>query len=70
MKPAEIRMLTEAEIEAKLGELHQEAMNLRFQAVTGQLTDSSRVKEVRRDIARLNTILREMEINKQQAGEA
>lgn len=61
MKAEEIRKLSGAEIRAKLLDLRQEKMNLRFQAVTGQLTDSSRVKEVRRDIARMETILSEME---------
>ena len=62
MKPSEIRALSAAEINAKINELREEAMNLRVQDVSGQLTDYSRVREVRRDIARLNTILREMEL--------
>ena len=62
MKPSEIRALSTAEINAKINELREEAMNLRFQDVSGQLTDYSRVREVRRDIARLNTILREKEL--------
>lgn len=68
MKAAEIRLLTKDEITAKLLDLRQEKMNLRFQAVSGQLSDLSRVKEVRRDIARMETILREMEMQKQQEG--
>jgi large subunit ribosomal protein L29 len=70
MKAADIRLLTETEIHAKLSDLRQEKMNLRFQAVSGQLSDFSRVKEVRRDIARMETILREMEMKKQQEGKA
>ncbi len=70
MKPAEIRILSSKEIVAKLADLRQESMNLRFQVVSGQLTDFSRVKEVRRDIARMETILREMELKSQQEGEA
>ena len=62
MKPSEIRNMSAAEINAKVNELRNEAMNLRFQDVSGQLTDYSRVREVRRDIARLNTILREKEL--------
>ena len=65
MKAEEIRKLSGAELRAKLDELRQEKMNLRFQAVTGQLTDSSRPKEVRRDIARMETILREMEMKQE-----
>ena len=68
MKPSEIRNMSAAEINAKVNELRQEAMNLRFQDVSGQLTDYSRVREVRREIARMKTILREMELKKE--GEA
>lgn len=68
MKAEEIRKLSGAEITAKLADLRREKMNLRFQAVTGQLTDSSRVKEVRRDIARMETILRERELKEEQEG--
>ena len=67
MKPSEIRALSTAEIKAKINELREEAMNLRFQDVSGQLTDYSRVREVRRDIARLLTILREMELKEGKA---
>jgi large subunit ribosomal protein L29 len=67
MKPSEIRNLSAAEINAKINELREEAMNLRFQDVSGQLTDYSRVREVRRDIARLLTILREMELKEGKA---
>ena len=41
---------------------HEELMKLRFQQVTGQLTDSSRLNVLRRDIARMETILRETEL--------
>ena len=67
MKPSEIRNMSAAEINAKVNELREEAMNLRFQDVSGQLTDYSRVREVRRDIARLLTILREMELKEGKA---
>ena len=67
MKPSEIRNMSAAEINAKVKELRNEAMNLRFQDVSGQLTDYSRVREVRRDIARLLTILREMELKEGRA---
>lgn len=61
MKPAEIRKLSVDEIEAKLADSREELMKLRFQQVTGQLTDTSRLRLVRRDIARLQTILKEMQ---------
>lgn len=67
MKPSEIRNMSAAEINAKINELRNEAMNLRFQDVSGQLTDYSRVREVRRDIARLLTILRENELKEGKA---
>ena len=67
MKPSEIRNMSAAEIKAKVEELRNEAMNLRFQDVSGQLTDYSRVREVRRDIARLLTILREQELKEGKA---
>ncbi|MEE4194210.1 MAG: 50S ribosomal protein L29 [Anaerolineae bacterium] len=62
MKASEIRALSAAEIEEKLNDAQQEMMNLRFQFVMGQITDTSRFKVVRRDIARMMTILREREI--------
>ena len=67
MKPSEIRAMSADQINAKVNELRNEAMNLRFQDVSGQLTDYSRVREVRRDIARLLTILREMELKEGKA---
>ncbi len=59
MKSKEIRVMSLEEMRAKLGDARHELMNLRFQVVTGQLTDTSRLKAVRRDIARLETILSE-----------
>jgi large subunit ribosomal protein L29 len=68
MKPAEIRLLSVTEIKTKLADTRQEYMNLRFQLVTGQLSDSSRLKQVRREIARIETLLRERENESQQEG--
>jgi len=62
MKNAEIRALSDAELQAKLVDARQEYMNLRFQVVNGQLTDTSRLKQSRRLIARFETILREREL--------
>ena len=59
MNAKEVRELSAEEIETKLMNTRQELMNLRFQIVTGQLTDTSRFKVARRDIARLQTILNE-----------
>lgn len=59
MKPEEIRKLSVDEIKAKLADTREELMRLRFQHVTGQLIDTSRLRLLRRDIARMETILRE-----------
>jgi large subunit ribosomal protein L29 len=59
MKPSEIRDLKIEEIETKLADARHELMNLRFQQVSGQLTDSSRLRVLRRDIARMITIINE-----------
>ena len=57
MKAEEIRALSPEEIKAKLADTREELMNLRFQQVTGQLTDTSRLRILRREIARMETIL-------------
>jgi large subunit ribosomal protein L29 len=67
MKASEIRKLSIGEIEVKLSDARQELMNLRFQQVTGQLTDTSRMRFVRRDIARLSTIITELEAEEGEA---
>jgi large subunit ribosomal protein L29 len=59
MKSSEIRELNVEQIESKLVDKRQELMNLRFRQVSGELTDSSQLRIVRRDIARLETILAE-----------
>lgn len=61
MKANEIRTLSIGEIETKLSDAREELMKLRFQQVTGQLTDTNRMRFVRRDIARMSTIIRELE---------
>ncbi|NPV86817.1 MAG: 50S ribosomal protein L29 [Anaerolineae bacterium] len=69
MKVSEIRLLSTEEIKGKLSDTRQELMNLRFQFVNGQLTDTSRLKLTRRQIARFETILREREQMAMQEGE-
>ena len=59
MKPSEIRDLKIEEIESKMADAHEELMNLRFQQVSGQLTDPSRLRSLRRNIARMMTIVTE-----------
>ena len=57
MKVEEIREMQEEQIRSKLSDAREELMKLRFQQVTGQLTDTSRLRRMRRDIARMETIL-------------
>jgi large subunit ribosomal protein L29 len=59
---AEFRLLGDNELVERLGEARRELFNLRFQLATGQLDNSARLGEVRRDIARLATFVREREI--------
>ena len=66
---AELRDADESELETRLAEAKQELFNLRFQIVTGQLDNSARIQMVRRDIARILTVLREKEIAAAEAGE-
>jgi large subunit ribosomal protein L29 len=61
MKIEEIRKLAAAEIRTKVADSREEMMKLRFQQVTGQLTDTSHLRVLRRNIARMETILRESE---------
>lgn len=57
MKPEDLRMKTVDELESELDTLTKETFNLRFQKISGQLENTSRVRVVRRDIARIKTIL-------------
>ena len=59
MKPKEIRDLTDEEIVQKETDLEEELFNLRFQFFTGQLDNTARLTDVRRDIARVKTLRRE-----------
>ncbi|HEX5807432.1 MAG TPA: 50S ribosomal protein L29 [Anaerolineales bacterium] len=56
-KTSELRNLKPGEIETKLSDAREELMKLRFQQVTGQLTDTSRLRILRREIARMQTVL-------------
>ena len=61
MKVEDVRKLAVEEIRTKIADSREEMMKLRFQQVTGQLTDSSCLRTLRRDIALMETILRESE---------
>jgi len=62
MKPKEIREMTDAEAQAKLRDLQQEMFNLRLQQQTARLERSSRIRDVRKDVARIETVLRERQL--------
>ncbi len=64
MKAKDLRLLNEGELFEKEKGLSEELFNLRFQQATGQLENVKRVPQVRRDIARLKTVLREKGLNK------
>ena len=59
MKPGDVRAKTADELKQQLEDLSKEAFNLRFQRASGQLENTARVRQVRRDIARIKTILGE-----------
>lgn len=62
MKAKEIRELTTEELQTKLAELKKDLFNLRLQHATNQLDNVNRITEVKRDIARVNTVLRELQL--------
>ena len=62
MKVKEIRELTSAEIEQKIVSCKEELFNLRFQQRTGTLEKPSRIKDLRHEVARMKTVLREREL--------
>lgn len=68
MKAAEMRQMTTDELRRRLDETYQELFNLRFQLATKQLSDTSRIRQVKRDVARLHTLLRERA--REEAGQA
>ncbi|KGR79733.1 50S ribosomal protein L29 [Ureibacillus manganicus] len=63
MKANEIRDLATSEIELKVKSLKEELFNLRFQLATGQLENTARIREVRKAIARMKTVIHEREIS-------
>lgn len=62
MKTNELRPMTELELNNRLNDSYQELFNLRFQRASGQLTNTARINEVRKTIARIKTLLREREL--------
>jgi len=62
MKASELREMSLEEVKSTLEDLEEEAFNLRFQHVSGQLISPIRLRQVRRDVARVRTVLREHEL--------
>lgn len=63
MKANEIRNFSTDDIKVKINELKEELFNLRFQLATGQLENTARIKQVKKTIARMKTIIRERELS-------
>ena len=62
MKANEVRKMSAAELEAKLGDLKKDLFQLRLQHATNQLENPAKIAEVKKDIARVKTILRELQL--------
>ena len=67
MELKKIREMTDVELNTELGKMKKELFNLRFQHVTGQLENPVQMRELKRDIARVKTIIREKELAKAEA---
>ena len=67
MELNKMREMTDAELAAELDKMKKELFNLRFQHVTGQLENPVQMREVKKNIARVKTIMREKELDKAQA---
>ena len=66
MKASEIRELSSEEMLTKLADLKQELFNLRFQHASGQLENPGRLRQTRKDIARVKTIIRQTQVNEEE----
>jgi large subunit ribosomal protein L29 len=62
VKADELRSLNASELDARLDEAKEELFNLRFQLATNQLDNTTRIRQVRREIARVKTVIRQQEI--------
>ncbi|MEX0979711.1 MAG: 50S ribosomal protein L29 [Gemmatimonadota bacterium] len=67
MKAEDIRELTDSQIEERMGELREELFKLRFRSATMELENPGLIQTIRKDIARMNTILRERELAAEQS---
>ena len=66
-RPSELRELPDDELHARVDAAKEELFNMRFQLATGQLDNPMRIKEVRRELARLLTLLRERELEESES---
>lgn len=69
MNPKEVRELSDAELAGKVKTLKEELFNLRFQLATRQLDNPMRIRDVKKDIARVKTIQRERELRHERVGD-
>jgi large subunit ribosomal protein L29 len=69
VKSKEVRDLSDAELAAKVKGLKEELFNLRFQLATRQLDNPMRIREVKKDIARVKTVQRERELRRERVGD-
>ena len=67
MKMVEIRKLATEDLNKKLEEIKKELFNLKFSAATGNLEKPHRIKELRHEVARIKTVIRERELSKEEA---
>ncbi|MCA1702636.1 MAG: 50S ribosomal protein L29 [Actinobacteria bacterium] len=67
LKVSDLRELGHDDIQRRLEETKEELFNLRFQNATGQLDNYKRIRELKRDVARIKTILRELELGNEEA---
>ena len=67
-KAAELRDLSSAELDDRLAEVQEELFNLRFQNATGQLDNYRRLGQLRRDVARIKTLQRELQLGAEGSG--
>ena len=70
MKVAELRDLSVDELQGKATELQEELFNLRFQLATGQIENVSRIRTIRRDLARVKTLQRERDLLRSRSSNA
>lgn len=70
MKASELRELSTDDVARRLAETKEELFNLRFQLATGELDNYRRLRQLRRDVARINSVLRERQLDQGAGGEA